>query len=214
MQFLRFFSPWRHRSRPAASGFRAAHSRQLALPLLFVLCGCAGTVSQNSAPPPTLSISGSINPPSIGNGASIVLSGLVSASTTGDSSGNYSFSGLASGTYAVTPGRTGYSFDPSVQSVVLNGAKATGINFAASQKPAPTVSLSWQASTSVVAGYNLYRSTISGGPYQRLNSALITSLGYTDSSVQGATTYFYVSTSVDASGVESENSNQATAVIP
>lgn len=215
MHFPQYFSWWRRSARPAASGFR---TRQLpllqALTLLFVLCGCAGVVSQSSNSSITFSISGSITPSSVGNGTTITLSGPISASTTCDSSGNYSFSGLVKGTYAVTPSRSGYSFDPSVQSVVLDDINATGINFAASQQPAYSVSLSWHASSSVVAGYDIYRSTTNGGPYQRINSALITSLSYTDSSVQGATTYFYVCTAVDSSGVESEYSNQATAAVP
>jgi fibronectin type 3 domain-containing protein len=63
-------------------------------------------------------------------------------------------------------------------------------------------------------GYNVCRRTTDGGPYQRINSTLITSLSYTDSSVGSSTTYYYVSTAVDFPGVESEYSNQATAVIP
>ena len=77
-----------------------------------------------------------------------------------------------------------------------------------------TVGLSWNASTSSVAGYNLYRSTTSGGPYTKLNSSLILGLSFTDSSVQGGATYFYAATSVDSNNNESAYSNIATAVIP
>jgi fibronectin type 3 domain-containing protein len=37
---------------------------------------------------------------------------------------------------------------------------------------------------------------------------------YTDSAVANGTTYFYVTTAVNASGDESVDSNQGTAVIP
>jgi fibronectin type 3 domain-containing protein len=76
------------------------------------------------------------------------------------------------------------------------------------------VAVSWNASTSTVSGYNVYRSTTSGSGYVKINSSLLSGLSYTDSSVQSATTYYYVSTAVDSSGTESTYSNQATAVIP
>jgi hypothetical protein len=77
-----------------------------------------------------------------------------------------------------------------------------------------TVALSWNASTSAVSGYNVYRSTTSGSGYVKINSSLLSGLTYTDSNVQSATTYNYVTTAVDSSGTESTYSNQATAVIP
>ena len=77
-----------------------------------------------------------------------------------------------------------------------------------------SVSLTWIASTSTVAGYNIYRGTASGGPYAKINTALVTGTSFIDSTVASATTYFYVSTSVNSAGDESTNSNQATAVIP
>jgi fibronectin type 3 domain-containing protein len=76
------------------------------------------------------------------------------------------------------------------------------------------VALSWNASTSTVSGYNVYRSTTSGSGYAKINSSLLPGLTYTDSNVQSATTYYYVATAVDSSGTESTYSNQATAVIP
>jgi fibronectin type 3 domain-containing protein len=76
------------------------------------------------------------------------------------------------------------------------------------------VTLTWNASTSTVAGYNVYRGTVSGGPYAKINSSLVASLGYTDSTVQSGTTYYYVTTAVDSSGNESAFSNEASAPIP
>jgi hypothetical protein len=77
-----------------------------------------------------------------------------------------------------------------------------------------SVSLNWTASTSTVAGYNVYRATTSGGPYTKLNSSVVTGVAYTDSTVQSGLTYYYVTTAVDASGSESAFSNQATAIVP
>ena len=50
-------------------------------------------------------LSGNISPASGGNGAMVTLTGTVSATTTADASGNYVFTGLPSGSYAVTPVR-------------------------------------------------------------------------------------------------------------
>ncbi len=80
---------------------------------------------------------------------------------------------------------------------------------------AHSVSLSWAASTSNgITGYNVYRGVTSGGPYSKLNSALISGISYVDYAVSAGSTYYYVATAVDSSGVESTYSNQATAVIP
>ena len=193
--------------------------KSLAFPLaLLVLslsfCGCTGAVSPGSGSSDTFILSGTISPQTIGNGTTVTISGPLSASTTGNSSGNYSFSGLASGTYAVTPARTGYTFSPSVQSVSINGSNVSGIDFTASQQSTYSVQLNWQASTSIVVGYNIYRSTTDNGPYIIINSSIVTHLKYTDSSVASSTTYYYVTTAVGPAGIESKYSNQASAKIP
>ncbi len=77
-----------------------------------------------------------------------------------------------------------------------------------------SATLSWVASTSTVVGYNVYRSTTSGGPYTKVNSTSTSGPRYTDSGVEAGQTYYYVITSVDALGKESEYSRQVTATIP
>lgn len=79
---------------------------------------------------------------------------------------------------------------------------------------AHSVTLAWTASASTVTGYNVYRSSQSSGPYTKANSSLITETTFTDSTVQAGKTYYYVTTSVDASNVESSYSNQVSATIP
>jgi fibronectin type 3 domain-containing protein len=77
------------------------------------------------------------------------------------------------------------------------------------------VALSWTASTtSGIVGYNAYRSMISGGPYTKLNSSLISITSYTDQALHSGYTYFYVTTAVDSQGNESVYSNQAAATVP
>ena len=83
--------------------------------------------------------------------------------------------------------------------------------------PAPlnvhTVTLSWTASSGVV-GYNIYRGTISGGPYQKLTPYGTLRTSYVDGTVQARKTYYYVATAIDSSGNESAYSNQAQAIVP
>ncbi|MGD9148447.1 MAG: fibronectin type III domain-containing protein, partial [Anaerolineae bacterium] len=62
-----------------------------------------------------------------------------------------------------------------------------------------------------LAGYTVYRSTSSGGPYAALTASLLSDPGYTDSSVTNGTTYYYVVTASDASDNESGYSNEAAA---
>ena len=59
------------------------------------------------------------------------LSGDVPATTTTDSSGNYTFNGLINGSYTVTPSLTGHTFTPASISVTISGANQTGKNFTA-----------------------------------------------------------------------------------
>lgn len=77
-----------------------------------------------------------------------------------------------------------------------------------------SVALSWAPSTSSVAGYMVFRSTTSGGPYTALTSSPITATSYTDKTVQAHKTYYYVTAAVTSAGVQSAYSNQATAAIP
>jgi hypothetical protein len=74
------------------------------------------------------------------------------------------------------------------------------------------VTLTWAASSTSGVSYNVYRGTISGGPYALLASG-VASTSYTDTNVQSGTTYYYVTKAVDSSG-QSAYSNEAQVVIP
>jgi hypothetical protein len=77
-----------------------------------------------------------------------------------------------------------------------------------------SATLTWTASTSVVVGYYVYRSSISGGPYTKLSSSIDASTSFIDTSVVSGQTYYYVVTAGDSNNVESAYSNQVTATIP
>ena len=87
------------------------------------------------------------------------------------------------------------------------------MNLAASPAPEGNIlNVSWEAGGGSVAGYNLYRSTISGGPYSKVNGLLINGNSYIDQNLANKTTYYYVATGVDALSNESAYSNEAVGV--
>lgn len=77
-----------------------------------------------------------------------------------------------------------------------------------------SVSLNWNPSTSQVMGYNVYRGTTAGGPYAKMNSSPDANTTYTDTRVAASQTYYYVTTAVNSSGVESSYSNQVQVSVP
>ena len=69
----------------------------------------------------------------------MALSGDKSATTATDSSGNYSFAGLANGNYTVTPSKSGYTFQPSVTNIIIADANVADIDFVSTKvDPEPT----------------------------------------------------------------------------
>jgi len=90
----------------------------------------------------------------------ISLSGSNTGSVLTDSSGNYIFSGLAAGNYAVIPSLAGFIFSP-VSSVVTTtgGINASGFNFTATADASSPSSLSGSVSGVVVQNVTI---TLSG----------------------------------------------------
>jgi Bacterial pre-peptidase C-terminal domain len=106
---------------------------------------------------PTFSIGGSA-----GTSGAAVSAG--SSSATSDASNNYSITGLAAGTYTVTPSKSGCTFSPASSSVTITSSNVTGVNFTASCT-APTFAISGNAGTAgatVTAGSNSTTSDSSG----------------------------------------------------
>lgn len=121
-------------------------------------------------------------------------------------------SGAASGTVSILSANL---TSPETVSLTGNGVSSTP---APPSPPPPatqhTVHLTWNPSSSVVAGYRVYRSTTSGMSYNPLFSSPLSALSFDDPSVTNGDTYYYVVTAVDDSGVESLYSNQVTANVP
>jgi len=114
------------------------------------------------------------------------------------------------------PGAAGaVSGSVSITSNATNSPAAIALSGTGVAVTPRSVALSWAASSSPVSGYNVYRGTTSNGPYPtKLNSSLVTTVDFTDTTVTDGTTYYYVVTSVNSSNVESVDSNQATAIVP
>ncbi len=63
-----------------------------------------------------------------------------------------------------------------------------------------------------IAGYNVYRSTTPAAGYTKVNSSLVLSSDYFDSTVTNGITYYYVVTAVDRANNESVFSNEVSAM--
>lgn len=159
--------------------------------------------SVNSVSPTSGPVTGGTTVTILGNGfqsgATVAFGGVAAASV------NYVSS---TEIQAVTPS----SSAGTVAVAVANTGSQTG-TLASAFTFYHTVSLSWAASSSSASGYNVYRSSTSGGPYTRVNSSLVAGTTFTDDNAQAGHTYFYVTTAVDGSA-ESGYSNQAEAIVP
>ncbi len=140
---------------PSKAGFTIGPSSQS-----VTVNGANVTAVNFTAAAQTFSLSGTLTPAAGGAGSTVTLSGVASASTTSDGSGNYSFAALTNGNYALTPGHSGYSFNPTSQAVTINGANVTGVNFTATAV-APTYTISGNISPAATGAGSI--ATLSGG---------------------------------------------------
>ncbi len=205
---------------------------------LIAMAGCAGLGSQTPPPPSATgqlsATPGSVAFGSVGVGASskqtVIFSNAGSGSLTisqaAVSGAGFTMTGQTL-PITLSAGQTSsinVQFAPTVSgsttgsvSVVSNAANSPttiALSGTSVQLTAHSAALSWTASTSVVTGYNVYRGTVTGGPYTLLNAPLVILTGYSDNTVLSGQTYFYVVTAVDANNVESAYSTETSAVIP
>jgi hypothetical protein len=96
------------------------------LVIITINVGCSNTSTTSGTN--TYSIAGTVT--SSGTGLQNVTVTLDSTTTaTTDVSGNYIFSGLANGSYTITPSKTGYSFTPTSSTQTVNNANIIDVNF-------------------------------------------------------------------------------------
>ena len=73
------------------------------------------------------------------------------------------------------------------------------------------VSLAWNA-VAGAAGYNLYRSPLSGGGWVKVNPSPLGGTSFTDTGLRNARTYYYIVRAIDGVGNESGPSDEVTAL--
>ncbi len=71
------------------------------------------------------------------------------------------------------------------------------------------LSLSWN-SVGGAAGYNLYRSPVSGGGWVKVNASTLSGTSFVDTGLRNAQVYYYVVTALDSAGNESAYSTQVS----
>jgi hypothetical protein len=140
------------------------------------------------------------------NGNSFTVSGGSNVTLTPDQSVTISVNFSASGA-GRAEGQVYISSDASNPLLTI-GVTAMGVT-----SPQHTVNLSWQPSTSSVAGYHVYRGSTTDN-LSRLTGTVDTATTYSDSSVQNGQTYVYAVTSVDSKNAESAQSDPITVTIP
>ena len=130
---------------------------------------------------------------------------------------NYTDTGLTNGTtyyYVVRAedngtNESGNSSEVSATPAALPPAAPTGLVATAGDLQ---ISLNWDDNTEPdLAGYNVYRSTATGGQYTKVNGALVTVSDYSDTGLISGVTYYYVVRAENTSTQESGNSNEASA---
>jgi hypothetical protein len=98
--------------------------------------------------------------------------------------------------------------------LTLNVAPTPPTNAAPGTITSGQATIIWEFSSSGdVTGYNVYRSTTSGGPYALVGSVPPSAFSFSDPTVASGTTYYYVVRAA-VSSVESVNSDEVTAVVP
>ena len=109
--------------------------------ILLVSCGDVGGDSPAAATTPvSYIISGEVSG-ATAQGVTINLTGDATKTVTTDSTGFYSFAGLANGNYTVTPVKTGYVFNQASTSVNVSGSNVSGRNFIAAASVAQQFAL-------------------------------------------------------------------------
>ena len=210
----------------AASGSISVVSTASNSPLTIALSGTGTTAGTLAVSPATLAF-GNVNVGSSSAlGASLIASGAaVTVNSASSNSSEFVLSGISlpvtipagqssAFTVTFTPQSSGAaSASLSFSSNASNSPAVQSLTGTGTTQTQHTVDLTWNSSAEAV-GYNIYRGTVSGGPYSMINSSLDSSTAYTDSTVTSGTTYYYVATAVNSSSEESGYSNQATAVIP
>ena len=112
------------------NGSAASYQLQMTKGVMYaVFAASAGNYQAIYGGSPLFNVSGAVMPAGVTKGTTVTATGPVTASATVDNYGNYSLNGLPSGTYTVTPSKSGGGFAPASQSVTISGASMAAVNF-------------------------------------------------------------------------------------
>jgi hypothetical protein len=161
------------------------------LPATLTASGAAVTISSDQSSSSEFVILGLTLPITIAAGNSVPVT--------------IQFTPNASGTATA---KTGF-ISNAVNSPTVDQVTGTGV-----AAVSHSVNLTWQPGDGNAVGYNVYRGAAAAGPFQEINTALDSSTNYTDATVVSGTTYYYVTTEVNAEGQESAYSSAVQAVVP
>ncbi len=179
----------------------------LFLSLLMTCAGCGNGPAQsdttntnnnnNNNTVISHSISGVVTGASGGvPGVTMTLSGAASAVATTDTGGNFSFSGLANGSYTIAPSKTNYTFTPAQSTESVSDADITGVNF----------------TVATVSGVSLYDGTYTGTWTKTCPACSITSSTGTFSAIvsEGAFTDVQFTLTSGDSGIKFDSGSVST----
>lgn len=74
------------------------------------------------------------------------------------------------------------------------------------------IMISWTNYTPAPAGYNVWRSPFSGGPYTKVNPELLGGSPFLNTSLPAGTPFFYIVRAQNSQGIEGANSSEVTAI--
>jgi uncharacterized protein DUF4082/Big-like domain-containing protein len=159
--------------------------------------------------------------PSIPAGATQQLTaiGTYGDSSTQDITSQVSWASSSTTTATISPGglATGVAAGSSNVTASLSGIASPAVVLTVTAGSAtctctPQVVLSWNAATGATS-YNVYKGSVSGGPYVLVATVQAPNLNYVDKFVSNGNTYYYVTTPV-VGGVESGYSTELAVTIP
>jgi len=193
--------------------------------LIIPVTGTGESIGQLTLSPTVLNFGNTDIGSTAAQSASLTATGgAVTVSSATSSNSQYGISGISFPLTLSSGQSTEFKLTFSPQTVGTSSATVTVSSNASDSSATETasgigisaqysVSLSWDASTSSVAGYNVYRGT-QPGTYSRINSSLDSTTTYVDNTVVSGSTYYYAATAVNATGQESGYSAPIQISIP
>jgi hypothetical protein len=224
-QSVTFTATFTPTSASAVSGSLSVVSNASNSPLNIALSGTGTAAGTLAVSPTSLSFGNvTVGSSSALNGSLTASGASVTVASASLNNGEFVLSGISLPTTLTAGQSTPFTVTFTPQS---SGATSASLSFSSNASNSPTVQtmtgtgtatqhtvdLSWTASADAVS-YNIYRGTVSGGPYTMINTSPDSTTAYTDGTVVSGQTYYYVATAVNSESEESGYSNQATAVIP